>query len=118
MTDSPDPSGFSTILIEESESVVRLSVNTSLYTEDAIFRTCYAFTDRCSVLVDRLDHEHVLVELRKREESASLKALGGEFANELVNQRVRAEVASETKLIRDLIVSQAFAEADLRPEPE
>jgi len=118
VTDSPNPGGLPTILIEESESVVRLSVNTSLYTEGVIFRTCYAFTDRCSVLVDRLNPEHVLVELRKQAGSGSLKALAAEFANELVNQRVRAVVASETKLIRDLIVSQAFAEADLRPEPK
>jgi His-Xaa-Ser system protein HxsD len=118
VTDSPNPGGLPTILIEESESVVRLSVNTSLYTEDVIFRTCYAFTDRCSVLVDRLDREHVLVELRRQQEPALLRAVAAEFANELINQRVKSLVASETKLIRDLIVSQAFAEADLRPEPQ
>jgi His-Xaa-Ser system protein HxsD len=117
VTTSPSPSGLPSILIEESESVVRLSLNIGLYTEDVIFRTCYSFSDSCSILVDRIDPEHVLVELRKHDESVSLKALVREFANDLVNQRVRSSIASETKLIRDLIVSQAFAEADLRPEP-
>jgi His-Xaa-Ser system protein HxsD len=42
-----------------------------------------------------------------------LHSLAGEFSNELINQRVRLQIASETRAIRELIVAQAFAEADL-----
>ena len=42
-----------------------------------------------------------------------MNELAGEFSNELVNQKVRLDVAAETKAIRELIVAQAFAEADL-----
>ena len=34
-------------------------------------------------------------------------------SNELINQRIRLDIAAETKSIRELIVAQAFAEADL-----
>ena len=37
--------------------------------------------------------------------------------NELINQRVRTDVARETRAIRERIVAQAFAEADFRAPP-
>jgi hypothetical protein len=42
----------------------------------------------------------------------------GEFSNELINQQVRRDVANETKAVRELIVAQAFAEADLIDKSE
>lgn len=116
MSDS-SASSAPTVLLEESDEVVRLKINTALYTEDVVFRTCYDFTDRCHILLDRLEGGYVIVELRKRDDTTPLGGFAGDFSNQLVNHRVRADVARETKLVRELIVSQAFAEADLPIDP-
>jgi His-Xaa-Ser system protein HxsD len=44
---------------------------------------------------------------------ASLTRIAGEFGNELISQRIRLDLAEETRPVRELIVAQAFAEADL-----
>jgi His-Xaa-Ser system protein HxsD len=36
----------------------------------------------------------------------------GDFCNELIEQEIRFTLANESRGIRDLIVAQAFAEAD------
>jgi hypothetical protein len=43
-----------------------------------------------------------------------LADIAGEFANELIDQRVRYDLERETRHIRTRIVDQAFAEADIR----
>ncbi len=58
------------------------------------------------------DQDSIWVEFRKRAPSADLREILGFFANELINQRVRADIARETQSIRELIVSQAFSGAD------
>jgi His-Xaa-Ser system protein HxsD len=49
----------------------------------------------------------------KKISDTSLANVAGEFSNELINQKVRLDIAAETRPIRELIVAQAFAEADL-----
>ena len=101
-------------LVDVGDQVARFNVNVNVYSRDALFRACYVFTDRCYLfLIDQPDH-NVVVEFRKKDPSQGLGDLVGAFANELINQRVRADVARETRTIRELIVAQAFAEADFR----
>lgn len=90
-----------------------LRVDTSLYTLEALFRACYAFTDRCYLFLRRSGPAEVTVEFRPRQTGTSLPELVGAFCNELVDQRVRADLARETSRIRQWIVAQAFVEADL-----
>ncbi len=106
------PAGFD--VIEKRDTELLLKLNTTLYPDDVIFRAVYTFTGRCTVLLDRVGPDHVLVQFSGGE-SLALSSLAGEFANELINQRVRADIANETRAIRELIVAQAFAEADLGP---
>jgi His-Xaa-Ser system protein HxsD len=104
-------------VVDVGEHVARFTVDVNVYTRDTLFRACYVFTDRCYLfLIDQPDH-NVVVEFRKKEPSPGLGDLVGAFANELINQRVRADVARETGKIRELIVAQAFAEADFRESP-
>jgi His-Xaa-Ser system protein HxsD len=103
---------------EEGNEVARLEVDTTLYTSDALFRACYTFTDRCYLFLKQQTAHAIVVEFRKSDPSVSLADVVGAFANELINQRVRAAIASETRAIRERIVAQAFAEADFRaPAP-
>jgi His-Xaa-Ser system protein HxsD len=88
--------------------------DTRLYSENVIFRVCHSFTARCFLAVTQLGDNQVRVNFTPRAGGETLESLTLEFGNELINQRVRAEVADETRNIRELIVAQAFAEADFR----
>lgn len=94
-------------------NAVRWRIDLELYTADAIFRACYKFTDRCYILLDRADERAVIAEFRARDGKSDMDAILGEFANELIDQRLRMDLARETKAVRDLIVEQAFVEAAL-----
>src|SRR3954471_3059203 len=95
-----------------SPDVLRYRVSTGLYSKEAVFRACYLFTDRCFLFLEQGDEESIFVEFRKRSPTADLNEILGSFANELINQKVRADIARETQTIRELIVRQAFSGAD------
>ena len=102
---------------ERTEDGLTVVVDLSVYREEALFRTCYLFTDRCYLFLDPAGPGQIRVRFRKRDPLASLMRIVGEFGNELINQRIRLDLAEETRVIRELIVAQAFAEADLGSEP-
>lgn len=99
--------------LQESVLVQCVSVDTSLYTDSAVFRACYAFTDRCYLFLRRNGPNEILVEFRSRNDATSLSEVIGAFSNELIDQRIRGELALETRRIREWVVAQAFIEADL-----
>jgi His-Xaa-Ser system protein HxsD len=90
-----------------------LTVDTDLYSLRALFRACYAFTDRCYLFLRDAAPGRVTVVFRKRQSAKTLDALIEEFANELVSQGLRAQLEEETRAIRERIVAMAFSEADL-----
>jgi His-Xaa-Ser system protein HxsD len=95
--------------------VERWQIDLELYPADAIFRACYKFTDRCFIRLERSGKRTVMAELRARDDKVDIDVLLGEFANELIDQRLRLDIARETKAVRDLIVTQAFVETGLDP---
>ena len=98
--------------VRVNKDSLQLVIDRSLYTDAVIFRTCYLFTDRCYLFLSLTAPGEISVAFRAKQAQPDLHAVAGEFGNELINQKVRAELAEETKLIRELIVTQAFAEAD------
>lgn len=90
-----------------------LTINTDVYSLEAIFRTCYIFTDRCYLYLSPGSEKEIQVYLKAKNSTVELNKIAGEFCNELINQRVRIDLAHETGKIRELIVAQAFAEGDL-----
>lgn len=103
----------------QDPEVLRHVVDTDLYTKEALFRACYQFTDRCYLFLEQCDDQTIAVDFRRRRPDVSLEDVVGSFANELISQRVRADLSSETQAIRELIVAQAFRDADLRDsEPQ
>lgn len=91
----------------------QLTVELKLYGHEGLFRACYAFTDRCFLFLREAGPSKVSVVFRKRQSPKTLDALVEEFANQLIDQSLRAQLAAETKAVRELIVAQAFAESDL-----
>lgn len=96
-----------------TDDSLTMCVDTAVYSVEALFRVCYVFTDRCYLFLQPQTHSSVIdVRLTRKTTACDIDALSGDFANELISQRVRKDIALETKAVRELIVAQAFAEAD------
>ncbi len=89
-----------------------ISVDRKLYTEAAIFKAAYWFTDKFYVYLASAGEDKVLIELRGKAELSDqeLTAACSEFCNSLVDHRVRQVVLEETKTIREALVVKAFDE--------
>jgi len=98
--------------VEPGEGCLRLTLDSLTYPEKAIFRTCYLFTDRSYIFLRTGKPTELIVEFRAKRDNEHLDSIVGEFGNELINQRIRLELATETQQIREMIVTQAFSEAD------
>jgi His-Xaa-Ser system protein HxsD len=98
--------------VEPGDGCLRLTLDTLLYPETAIFRTCYLFTDRTYIYLRTARPKEIVVEFRAKRGKEDLDSVVGEFGNELINQRIRLELSSETQQIREMIVAQAFSEAN------
>jgi His-Xaa-Ser system protein HxsD len=96
-------------------SRIVLEVDTLIYSREAVVRAAYKFTDRCHVLLDThpTRSNHLRVYIDPKVEVTELHSLCGEFANELLDQRLREILESQFGEVRTLIVAQAFAEGNL-----
>jgi len=101
-------------LQEVTDEGLSVRVDTGVYSLEALYRVCYAFTDRCYLFLRPEEGSSVVkVMFTRKTADCDLPMLAGEFSNELINQKVRLQIASETRAMRELIVAQAFAEDDL-----
>ena len=88
-------------------------VDLAIYPLDVVLRTCHRFTSRCFIVPRAAANGRVAVEFIARHDDDSLSDLQGAFANALIDSHLRAVIAEETRTIRELLVAQAFCEADL-----
>lgn len=82
-----------------------IRVDLALYSLEVVLRTAHAFIGRGEIFVRGIENGSVIVEI-----AAELER---EFTDALLDNRLRALIAEETKTIRELLVAQAFCEADL-----
>jgi len=93
----------------ENESV-RLEVDAKLYPLEALYGAAYVFIDRCYVLLDRPDPTKWRVTLTPKTPS-DLKALAGEFGNELLACAWRHKITTENRATIEAVTMQAIAGA-------
>jgi His-Xaa-Ser system protein HxsD len=88
---------------------VTVPVDTAIYPLDVIYGAAYVLMDRAYVLLTPADSGGVDVKLsgRKPLDDEGLRQLGGEFANELTNQALRATLDESGRKIREYIVAKA-----------
>ena len=103
--------------ISRTEDEVRLLVDETVYSREAVLRACYWFTDRCYLFVSRRGPQRLLVSIRVKPGGPSLDSIAGDFANALLDHQVRQEIERETSRVRELIVAKAFAEGNLLDDP-
>jgi len=93
-----------------------IAVDPGLYSEAAIYKAAYWFTDRYYVFLDRAPEGRIVVELRAKEaDHGDLRVACAEFCNALVDFRVRDIVTKETMPIREALVTRAFTEGVPKP---
>src|SRR5436189_5559653 len=90
-------------------------IDREVFSIDAVLRAAYKFTDRAHVFIQTHDTRpnRWLVVLRPKTEAQDTHDLAGNFANELIDQRLRERLEQQFGDVRTLIVAQAFAEGNL-----
>ncbi len=98
--------------VDPSTATLTLSLDGDLYPRDVLFAAAYVFLDRAYVLLDR-DGTRFVVHLRgKRElDETTLRAMAGEFENELLAQALRQQVAKANQRIIEDITALAISGA-------
>lgn len=96
------------------DGMVGLEVDRAVFSVDAVLRAAYKFTDRFHIFVQthNTTSSRWLVVMRPKSGSITIDA-AGEFANELIDQRLRERLEQQFGDVRTLIVAQAFAEGNL-----
>ena len=92
----------------------RVSVDPKVFSEAAILKTAYWFTDQHYLFVAKNPSTGMFdVEFRLKEGDSldKLKAACGEFWNNMLDQEVRQKVLGETATMRDTLIKKAFFEA-------
>lgn len=90
--------------LDAATSTLTLALDTELYPRDVLYAAAYVFIDRAYVLLDRQDSRYVVRLRGKRPlDEETMRAMAGEFENELLAQALRARVAkANQKLIEDV----------------
>ncbi|MSP90582.1 MAG: His-Xaa-Ser system protein HxsD [Myxococcales bacterium] len=93
-----------------------LALDTGLYPLEVVYGAAYIFIDRAFVLLDREGESgqgRYLVHLRTKQgaDETKLRALSGEFGNELLSQALRRKVVKANQKIIEEITTQAIAGA-------
>ncbi len=98
------------------EAAVTLTVPGAVYPLPAVYAAAYCFIARCYVLVDR-DGEDLRVVLTAKDPAGihggaqGLRALVGEFANELLASAWRREITRQNRGLIESVTMQAFGAA-------
>jgi len=93
---------------------VHLRVDAATYPLEAVYAAAYVFIARCFVLLDKPDREHWRVTLTPKQpttDTNDLRALVGEFGNELLSCAWRHEITRTNRALIEAVTMQAFAGA-------
>lgn len=86
---------------------IKFFLNSQIFPLETVYATCYNFIDRVYVYLDKKG-DNILVSLIPKEENKiNLRALEGEFRNEILHNTLRMKIAQNNAKIREYIISQA-----------
>ncbi len=99
---------------ETSTGSVSITVDETLYPLEALYGAAYIFIDRTYVFLDRSEAGKFKITLSSKKgdaDDASLKALVGEFANELLSCAWRQKILAENRVAIETVTMQAISGA-------
>ncbi|QQR80749.1 MAG: His-Xaa-Ser system protein HxsD [Deltaproteobacteria bacterium] len=102
--------------IKFSEDSIHISLDESVYGLSVILKTSYSFTDKCYLLISSVGPK-LVVRIAPLEDSdekkLDFKQVAKEFCNQLLEQKMREQVLTETGTIRETIITRAFLSGNL-----
>lgn len=104
--------------VERGSRSIALRLQAGSYPLPAVYGAAYVFLDRCWVLLDKPDAEHLRVTLTARDaaiDAATLDAFASELAEELVSAAWRVGVEHDTRALIEAAVARAHAGGDAPP---
>jgi len=98
--------------LDPATSTLTISLDIGLYPRDVLYAAAYVFLDRAYVLLDR-DGPRFLIHLRGKQatDETGLRAMAGEFENELLAQALRHQVIKANQRIIEDITTLAISGA-------
>lgn len=98
--------------LDAETATLTVSLDIGLYPREVLYAAAYVFLDRAYVLLDRAG-QRFLVHLRGKQalDEAALRALAGEFENELLAQALRRKVVKANQNIIETITTLAITSA-------
>jgi His-Xaa-Ser system protein HxsD len=112
---SPDGGFPSELLaVDLARGAVSVQIDAGIYPLEAVYGAGYVFIDRAYVLIDRPapDRFRVTISSKKGDaDAAALRALVGEFLNELLSCAWRAQITRENRAVIEAVTMQAIGGA-------
>ena len=97
----------------EDKSIAKIvAVDLSLYSQTALLKATYKFTDRYFVKIDKASEKVATVSFTPRTTDQETN-LEGMFLNELLDQRLREKINEETLPVRNLIMAYALSNLNI-----
>lgn len=97
-----------------SDGLDRLAtVDLSVYGMDSILKSAHRFTGRGFVHISAAKTEQVEVRMRPKNSTDDPEILIRDFLNDLLDQKLRTTIASETATLRDQIMAHALSRTGL-----
>jgi His-Xaa-Ser system protein HxsD len=95
------------------DASVTLTVDATVYPLPAVYAAAYCFIARCYVMLDRGEGDTLRVVLTGKQpmDAAALRALVGEFGNELLASAWRREITRQNRGLIESVTMQAFGGA-------
>jgi len=96
------------------DSSAELQIDASIYSLEAVYGASFTFIDRCFVFLDKPSDGRLRAVLSTKKPGASpeeLRALVGEFANELLACAWREKITAENRGAIEAVTMQALAGA-------
>ena len=109
--------GFA-VKIEKDKILVKLSKQ--FYEKPAVFSAAYKFTNKCFILIEPLDDNHVGVffQPKQGESPETLLPLLHEYCNEVLDQQVRLDLEKRYGSLRNIIFEHAFSPLNKSKDPK
>ena len=93
--------------------MIELSIDSKLYSIDAIKKCLYWYTDNYSVEIKQDgDHITILLDLINKDLEVDKDDIVKTLKNDLIDFQVRDIVTKESKNVRDLLIAKAFSTTD------
>lgn len=102
------------VAVDATARSVSVTIDAELYPLQAVYGAAYIFIDRCYVFVDRPAPGRYRVTLAAKQdvaETEALRAVVGEFANELLACAWRHQITQDNRIAIETVTVQAIAGA-------